>query len=32
LVISGFGSGALIFDNVLVALINPDNEPQGDDG
>ena len=32
IIIGGFGSGALIFDNVIVALINPDNVEQGADG
>ena len=32
IIISGFGSGALIFDNVLTALINPDNASLQPDG
>ena len=32
LILSGFGAGALIFDNVLTHIINPDNESIGDDG
>ena len=32
IILGGFGAGALIFDNVLTHLINPDNESIGDNG
>ena len=32
IVLGGYGAGALIFDNVLTHLINPNNEPIDDDG
>ena len=32
LILGGYGTGALIYDNVFTHLINPDNLPIDDDG